>query len=206
MFRWASRVLRQLLHRIEMRRYDEFTIADYFRKQGARIGPNTRICISELAAEPYLIRIGANCLISTQVSFNTHDGGVSIFRSEDPSIQRFGTIEIFDNCMIGNRATILPGVRIGPNSVVGAGSVVTKDVPAGVVAAGNPARVIEAIGDYREKALLDWSRQKPVNYMPEIVDGGEYAPSFVHTLKRRDEKLLREHLMHALWGDRGRAP
>jgi acetyltransferase-like isoleucine patch superfamily enzyme len=70
---------------------------------------------------------------------------------------RFGTIRIMDNCVIGYGAIILPGVTIGPNSIVGAGSVVTKDIPPEVVAAGNPAHVLcsldEYIAAYRAKML-----------------------------------------------------
>jgi len=54
-------------------------------------------------------------------------------------------IKIGDNVWVGGNAVILPGVTIGDNSVIGAGAVVTKDVPAGVVAAGNPCRVIRKI-------------------------------------------------------------
>lgn len=61
------------------------------------------------------------------------------------------TIE--ENAKVGANTTLLPGIRIGKNSLVGAGSVVTKDVPAGVVYAGNPAKMlkkIESIPDYEE--------------------------------------------------------
>lgn len=51
---------------------------------------------------------------------------------------------------IGAQACILPGVTIGDNTVIGAGSVVTKDIPANVVAAGNPCRVIRKIADFDE--------------------------------------------------------
>lgn len=54
-------------------------------------------------------------------------------------------ITIEDNVWLGGGAIVLPGVRIGANSVIGAGAVVTKDVPANVVAVGNPARVIRSI-------------------------------------------------------------
>lgn len=54
-------------------------------------------------------------------------------------------IHIKKNCWIGAGATILRGVTIGENSVVGAGSVVTKDVPDNVIVAGNPAKVIKYI-------------------------------------------------------------
>lgn len=55
------------------------------------------------------------------------------------------SIEIEDNAWIGGGAILLPGVRIGKNSVVGAGAVVTRSVPADTVVAGNPARVIRNI-------------------------------------------------------------
>lgn len=56
-----------------------------------------------------------------------------------------GPVSIGDNCWIGGHAVICPGVRIGDNSTIGAGSVVTRDVPSGVVAAGNPCRIIRQI-------------------------------------------------------------
>ncbi len=56
-------------------------------------------------------------------------------------------IEIGSDCWIGGGAIILPGVKIGSKSVIGAGSVVTCDVPAGVVAAGNPCRVLREISE-----------------------------------------------------------
>ncbi len=65
------------------------------------------------------------------------------------------------NVWIGAGAIIVPGVTIGDNSVIGAGSVVTKDVPANVVAVGNPCRVMRAISDhdkefyYKDKRVND---------------------------------------------------
>jgi maltose O-acetyltransferase len=54
-------------------------------------------------------------------------------------------VVIEDNAWIGGAAILLPGVRIGRNAVVGAGAVVTRDVPADTVVVGNPARVIRQI-------------------------------------------------------------
>ena len=56
-------------------------------------------------------------------------------------------IHIGKNCWLGAGVIVMPGVTIGDNSVIGAGSVVTKDVPANVVAVGNPCRVLRAIGE-----------------------------------------------------------
>ena len=70
-------------------------------------------------------------------------------------------IYIGRNCWIGAGAIILPGVSIGDNTVIGAGSVVTKDIPAGVVAVGNPCRVLRPIGErdrefyFRDRRLAD---------------------------------------------------
>ena len=59
--------------------------------------------------------------------------------------ERAAPIEIGDNVWIGGGAIVLPGVSIGADSVIGAGAVVTKDVSAGVLAAGNPARVVRSV-------------------------------------------------------------
>ncbi len=56
-------------------------------------------------------------------------------------------VTLKNGCWVGAKAIILPGVTIGRNSVVGAGSVVTKDIPDGVIAVGNPAKVIKKIGE-----------------------------------------------------------
>ncbi|KAL7721604.1 Maltose/galactoside acetyltransferase domain-containing protein [Entamoeba marina] len=64
-------------------------------------------------------------------------------------------IEIKDGAWIGAGSIILPGITIGENSVIGAGSVVTKDIPSGVVACGNPARVIRKVSDH-----VGWTRDQ----------------------------------------------
>ncbi len=57
-------------------------------------------------------------------------------------------VHIGRNCWIGAGAIILPGVTVGDNSVIGAGSVVTKDIPSGVVAVGNPCRILREISEH----------------------------------------------------------
>jgi maltose O-acetyltransferase len=69
--------------------------------------------------------------------------------------QEYGKpIEIGSDVWVGGGALILPGVRIGSRSVIGAGSVITRDIPEGVFAAGNPCRVIREIADNEEAGRL----------------------------------------------------
>lgn len=70
-------------------------------------------------------------------------------------------IHIGKNCWIGAGAIILPGITIGDNTVVGAGSIVTKDLPSGVVAVGNPCKILRKINDrdkeiYFRQEKIDW--------------------------------------------------
>jgi acetyltransferase-like isoleucine patch superfamily enzyme len=88
------------------------------------------------------IRIGANALIGSNVEILDGD-----FHELHPERRRGGKpqmapVELEENVFVGDGAKILKGVHIGADSVIGAGSVVTKSIPAGVIAAGNPARVI----------------------------------------------------------------
>ena len=73
-------------------------------------------------------------------------------------------VHIGDNVWIGGGAFIMPGVTIGENSVIGAGSVVTKDIPANVVAVGNPCRVLREI---TEDDLLYYRKNIPINLNAE---------------------------------------
>lgn len=68
---------------------------------------------------------------------------------------------IGENCWIGAGAIILPGITIGDNVVVGAGSVVTKDIPSGVVAVGNPCRILRKVGEHDRKYYF---KDREINY------------------------------------------
>jgi acetyltransferase-like isoleucine patch superfamily enzyme len=200
MFRAVADISKAVLGRFRLSRYDDFTIAEYFRDQGAQIGDDCRILIRNLGSEPYLIRIGNHCTIAGEVAFMTHDGGAWVFTEELPSLQRFGAIEIFENCFIGFGAILMPNVHIGPNSIVGAGAVVTKDVPPNTVVAGCPAKPICNLEEYKRKVLVAWQRQKPPGYLSELSDGVRYTSAHIQEQKVRSSALLRKHLQQQLLG------
>ena len=92
------------------------------------------------------ITIGKNVMIGSNVSIITTGHPVDL-ELRLKGYMYTAPVVIKDNCWIGTQTTICPGVTIGENSVIGAGSVVTKDIPSNVVAVGNPCRVLRAIGE-----------------------------------------------------------
>lgn len=89
----------------------------------------------------HCVTIGANCAI-TDTDFHPLE---PYHRQQHPADADAAPIVIEDNVFIGMQVTVLKGVTIGTGSVIGACSVVTRDIPPGVIAAGNPARVIKSI-------------------------------------------------------------
>lgn len=102
-------------------------------------------------SEPWIIRMGDDVFLTSNISFITHDGGTLIFRDQIPDLEITKPITIGNKVYIGVNTTILPGVTIGDNVVIGSCSVITKDIPSDSVAAGNPARVIKTTNEYLEK-------------------------------------------------------
>ena len=94
--------------------------------------------------------IGDNCQMAPNVAIYT--AGHPIHPLTRNTLYEYGVeVTIGDNVWIGGNTVICPGVHIGSNTVIGAGSVVTKDIPDWVIAAGNPCRVIRSITDTDKK-------------------------------------------------------
>ena len=104
----------------------------------------------------FLITIKDRTVLAPCVRLIAHDA--SMFRFI--GITRIGRIIIESDCFLGDSTLVLPGVRIGPNSIVGAGSVVSKDIPPNSVAVGNPAKVICSLEEFlsKHKAIRKESR------------------------------------------------
>lgn len=86
------------------------------------------------------IIIGNNCTITYGCVILSHDAAAAKLNKKSEFITR-----IEDNVFIGVNSVVLPGITIGENSIIGAGSVVTKDIPPNCIAAGNPAKILKAI-------------------------------------------------------------
>lgn len=104
------------------------------------------------------IYVGNNVMFAPNVTIATATHPIQP-KLREQGIQYNVDVHIGNNVWIGAGATVLPGVTIGDNSVIGAGSLVTKDIPSGVVAVGNPCRVIREIGErddlyyYKDKKI-----------------------------------------------------
>jgi len=150
-------MFKKLLFKFLVYRSDAYNVHKVFAKYlGVKIGSNSRFTGKKISfgSEPYLITIGDNVTITPGVKFQTHDGGVALFRKEYPGLNVFGKITIGNNVFIGEDAMIMYGVTIGNNVVIGARSVVTKDIPSNSVAAGVPAKVIKSLEEYKQSSLL----------------------------------------------------
>ncbi len=143
---------------------DKETVMRLFRELIPDTGENVRIATPFLADYGYRISIGSHTFINHN-AYLMDGGGITIgshcFLGPDIAIytalhpllpeereqgyELAKPVIIEDSVWTGGRVTILPGVRIGKGAVIGAGSVVTKDIPPMTIAYGNPARIIREI-------------------------------------------------------------
>ena len=103
------------------------------------------------STEPWLMTIGRNVHLTENVKFVGHDGGTLVFRHLIPDLEITKPITIGNDVYIGNNVLIMPGVKIGNKVIIGAGAIVSKDIPDNSVAVGVPAKVIKTADEYFEK-------------------------------------------------------
>ncbi|MDR3609511.1 MAG: acyltransferase [Ignavibacteriaceae bacterium] len=132
---------------------DKYKYINYKRKvnnciaNGLSLGRNVTIMPGAYIDPRYsfLISIGDNCSLSNGVIVLAHDASTYKFTN---GFTRLGKVVIKNNCYIGSNAIILPGVEIGPNVLIAAGSVVNKNIPPNSCVAGVPARVYSKFDEF----------------------------------------------------------
>ena len=122
-----------------------------------RIGNKTSIAkVQIVSLEPYKIEIGENCMLSYDIEIRNTDSHKIYDKNTNERINEGSSINIGNHVWLGMRAIILKGVTIGDNSIVAAGSIVTKDVKANTIVSGNPAKQI--------KENVYWTREEVMQY------------------------------------------
>lgn len=116
------------------------------RRQGLRLGADVWLPRSTWIDPDFcfLISIDDHCGFGEECLILAHDAQMDEFLDGT----RVGRVVIHQSCHIGARTTVLPGVEIGPRTIVGANSVVSKSLPPDTVCAGNPARMLCSLADY----------------------------------------------------------
>ena len=122
-----------------------------------RIGNKTSIAkVQIVSLEPYKIEIGEDCMLSYDIEIRNTDSHKIYDKNTNERINEGSSINIGNHVWLGMRAIILKGVTIGDNSIVAAGSIVTKDVKANTIVSGNPAKQI--------KENVYWTREEVMQY------------------------------------------
>ena len=127
---------------------DEWTA--YLRIHGGfqDFGDDCFISPETIFIDPLYTSIGSNVRIAG-AWVSGHDGSINMInKAYGTKLDAVGPVIIRDDVFIGRGATILPGVTIGPRAIVGAGSVISRDVPPNSVVAGNPARFIRTLDEH----------------------------------------------------------
>ena len=141
-----ARMLEELFARVGKNAYIEPPLRANWGGARVRLGDNFYANFNLTLVDDAEISFGDNCMVGPNVTIAT--AGHPILPQLRCQLLQYNLpVHIGDNVWIGAGAIILPGVTVGDGSVIGAGSVVTKDVPGGVVAAGNPCRVLREIGE-----------------------------------------------------------
>lgn len=139
-----SAVRRRIAEKIRSELSNSFPVLIHPRAWVGRqvaIGPGSIICAGALMTTD--IHIGEHVHINIGCTIG-HDAVLSSFVTLNPSVNVSGNVEIAEGVEVGTRSVLIPHACIGEWSIVGAGSVVTKSLPANVTAVGTPAKVIKS--------------------------------------------------------------
>lgn len=187
-------MIRRIINRIKQIYYRSSNerFISFLRTKGVEIGEGTMMRPKSTNIDltrPSLISIGKNCYMNENFTLLTHDWVTRVFiRCGLDFLPSSGRVTIGNNVSFGQNVIVLKGVAIGDNSFIGAGSIVTKDIPSNSVAVGIPCKVVATIEDYYKKRLslyeaeaLDYARSIKERFgrMPVPADFYEEFPLFV---------------------------
>jgi acetyltransferase-like isoleucine patch superfamily enzyme len=176
----------------------------YLRKKGISIGgdciirsPNSlRIDLTR----PSLVTIGNNVDINKNFQIMTHDFASGVFRVVyGDFLNSSGKVTIGNNIYFGTDVIVLKGVTIGDNCIIGAGSIVNRDIPSNSVATGTPCRVVCSLQEYYNKRkqkcvgeAFEYAKsiQERFNRKPVVEDFWEEFPLFVDVDNINDYPML----------------
>lgn len=166
-----------------------FEYANYLKKWGNyhAIGDDCAIWPYTNVTNPEYTSLGNNVML-TACTILGHDGSIAMLnRAYGVKLDRVGKVDIKDNVFVGHGAIVLPGVTIGPNVIVAAGAVVTKDVPEGKIVAGVPAKVI---GDLE---TLVKKLEEETNKLPWADLINKRVGGFDHTMEPELKRLRKAY-------------
>lgn len=163
----AINLLHNKWFRLKLKKANPKERAELMRDKFYYLGKNVELYTINFGTEPYLVSIHDNVIVAAGVNFVNHD--VSVFNVarllglRRGDIDKVGSIELFENCFIGTSTILMPNCSVGKNSVIAAGSIVTKHVPDNEVWGGIPAKFIMTTEEYAHK-LKEKSHEFP--WMP----------------------------------------
>lgn len=209
-------MIKLLCFKLALKYFQHFTspylINKILRLEGIDIGehtiiynPNSQTIDRE---RPWMLKIGDYCKITKGCTILTHDYSRSVMRMVDGQIiGEAGLTTIGNNVFIGMHSTILMGTHIGDNVIIGAGSVVSGNIPSNVVIAGNPAKIIRTLDEHiairkkksiKEAFLYYNSFCKAKGRKPTIQEMGPFFSLF---LERTKEAVTKNHVNISPNGD-----
>lgn len=157
-------LLKEMLAEIGTNCYIEPPFFSNWGGRNIHFGDNIYCNFNTTLVDDTHIYVGDNTMFGPNVTVATAGHPINAeLRSK--GYQYNAPVHIGKNCWIGAGALIMPGVTIGDNVVIGAGSVVTKDIPSGVVAVGNPCKVLREVGErdnvyYFKENKINWDEME----------------------------------------------
>lgn len=185
-----NKLIDKIYYKLAKRRSDWF--CRYLRAKGVQVGGGNHFDSWSSTIDltrPSLITIGNNCYFNENFTLMTHDFVAHVFQNMGLDyLNSSGRVVIGDNVSFGRDVTVLKGVTIGDNVFIGAGSIVTKDIPSNCLAVGAPCKPIITIEAYYEKRkklcveeALVYARSIKERYgrLPLVEEFREEFPLFV---------------------------